>query len=146
MYPLLSEHSSHPSPLGCHRAPGHNYFYKNLFMYLAALGVNCGTWDLHCSTRDLWLQLVNSWLWHVGPSFLARDWTWAPSALGVQIVSHWTTREVPINYNLAVQIAPRFDPRTSEAGFVRVPIDLEYVLLSGRISCCRPTSSFLCCL
>ena len=47
---------------------------KNI--YLAVLGLSCGT-------RDLYLQ-------HVGSSSLTR-----PPALGAQSLSHWTTREVP---------------------------------------------------
>ena len=54
-------------------------FFKKKIIYLAALGISCG---------DLWLC-------HVGSSFLTWDGTWAP-ALGVQSLSHWTTREVPV--------------------------------------------------
>ena len=38
---------------------------------------------------------MQSQLRHVGPSSLTSDRTWAP-ALGVQSLSHWTIREVPI--------------------------------------------------
>ena len=54
-----------------------------LFIYLAVLGLSRGTWG------------VRSSLWHVGSSSLTRDQTWAP-ALGVQSISHWIPREVPL--------------------------------------------------
>ena len=66
---------------------------KYLFIYLAALGLSCGMWDLRCHMRDLRCHMqdlhcgvVGSLvavcgifqLWHVGSSSLTRDRTWAP--------------------------------------------------------------------
>ena len=53
------------------------------FIYLAALGLGCDLRDLLSS-----LQLG-------GSSFLTRDQTQVPAA-GVQSLSHWTAREIPI--------------------------------------------------
>ena len=44
--------------------------------------------------RIFYLQHVNSYLQHVGSSFLTRDWTQAP-CIGSAVINHWTTREVP---------------------------------------------------
>ena len=37
-----------------------------LFIYLAASGLSCGTWDLRCRTRDLLLRRAGSLLWRAG--------------------------------------------------------------------------------
>ena len=53
----------------------HTYVFLNFFfhiIYLAVLGFSCGMWDL----------------------VLTRNQTHAP-CLGVQSLSHWTTREAP---------------------------------------------------
>ena len=51
-----------------------------IFLYLVAPGLSCGT-------QGLYLQ-------HAGSSSLTRGWTWDPG-IGMQSLSHWTTREVP---------------------------------------------------
>ena len=48
-----------------------------------------------CSTWNIRLWHVNSWLWHAGSSSLTRDRTRAP-ALGMRSLNHWTAGEVPI--------------------------------------------------
>ena len=39
--------------------PGEKDF-KNIVIYLAALGLRCSTWDLHCGTQDLSLRCMDS--------------------------------------------------------------------------------------
>ena len=39
--------------------PKFNIYFKKIFIYLAALGLSCSTWDLRCRVQDLYL-------WHVG--------------------------------------------------------------------------------
>ena len=57
-------------------------FFFLSFIYLAAPGLSCSTWDLV------------SW-----PGIEPR-----PSALGVQSLSHWTTREVPLPLPLTLEL------------------------------------------
>ena len=65
-----------------------DFFLIYSFICLPALG-------LSCSTQDLQWWHMNSQLWHVRPSSLTRDQTHSP-ALGWWCLSHWTTREVPV--------------------------------------------------
>ena len=58
------------------------FFLKKSFIYLAAPGLSCSTWDLV------------SW-----PGIEPR-----PFALGVQSLSHWTTREVPLPLPLTLEL------------------------------------------
>ena len=51
-------------------------FLKYLFIYLAVLGVSCGTWD-----PALWAGIKPR-----------------PPALRAWSLSHWTTREVPVSF------------------------------------------------
>ena len=60
----------------------HFFFKKFILYYLAALGLSCGTWDFQSSVQP------------VGSNSLTRDQTQAP-VLGVQSLSHLTTKEVP---------------------------------------------------
>ena len=88
-----------------------NYFSLSwLKIYLAALGLSCGTWDLHCVLEDLPLQCTDSLVvmhrlsscgtqplllhgtWDL--SSQARDQTCVP-CIARQIINHWPTREVP---------------------------------------------------
>ena len=55
-------------------------FFFLIFIYLAASGFSCGTWDLQSSLRRMWF------------SSLTRDWT-LPPALGAWSLSPWTSRE-----------------------------------------------------
>ena len=58
-----------------------DFLRKYLFVYLAVPGLNCGTQTLSCSMWDIvpWQRI------ELGPP-----------ALGMQSLSHWTTREVPM--------------------------------------------------
>lgn len=47
----------------------HILFFKEIFIYSAAVGPGCGIQDL---------LVVNSYLPHVGSPSLTRDHTWAP--------------------------------------------------------------------
>ena len=59
----------------------HSFFFSNIYLfYLAALGLICGMWDLV------------PW-----PGIEPR-----PPSLGAQILSHWTTKEVPVTPFLIV--------------------------------------------
>ena len=72
------------------------------FIYLAALGLSCGTRDLCCSTRtSLWLRCNGSRVRVLSCpeargnlSSLTRDQTRVP-CIGRWILNHRTTREVP---------------------------------------------------
>ena len=72
------------------------YFHGvSLVIYLAVPALSCGM-------QDLLLQHVNSQLacrwqisWHAAYSSSSRDQTQAPT-LGVQSLSPWTTRTVPV--------------------------------------------------
>ena len=85
-------------------------FSKFLLFYLAALGLSCGTWCLHCY---VWAP----WLLHIGFLVAAyRLCSWGvcvlvpwpgiepkPPSLGVQTLNHQTTRNVvPPRFNLWV--------------------------------------------
>ena len=61
------------------------HFKKYLFFLFGRAGFQCGTWDPWSSLRH-----AKSQLQHVGFSSLTRL-----PALGMQSLSHWTTREVP---------------------------------------------------
>ena len=44
--------------------------FKYLFIYLAAPGLSCGTWDLHCGMRDLLVvacELFSCSMWDLVP-------------------------------------------------------------------------------
>ena len=56
---------------------------------MAALGLSCGTWDLHCGMRDL---LVEAGMWDLVPQPGIEP---RSPALGALSLNHWTTREVP---------------------------------------------------
>ena len=64
-----------------------NYY---LFIYLAALSLCCGIWDLQSS-----LQHVGSLVEACGIEFLQPGFEPRSSALGAWSLSHWTTRKVP---------------------------------------------------
>ena len=72
------------------------YIHMNLFVYLAVLGLNCGMWDLQSSLRH-----TESFSWGMWDFFSGGIWDlipWPvielePPALGVQSLSHWTTKE-----------------------------------------------------
>ena len=88
-----------------------NYFSLSwLKIYLAALGLSCGTWDLHCILEDLSLQCTDSLvvmhrLSSCGTQPLLLHGTWDLSSqtrdrtcdpcIARQIINHWPTREVP---------------------------------------------------
>ena len=79
---------------------------------MAASGLSCGMWDLHCSMRDLSLRCAGFLsldearglsscgtraelpcsMWDV--SSPTRDWT-RVLCIGRRFLYHWTTREVP---------------------------------------------------
>ena len=81
-----------------------SFFFFLIFIYLAALGLSCGTQDLHCGTRDLllWGSLQ---LWHMGSRMdrlsscptvfgtlvLPREIKAGSHALETRGHSHWTT-------------------------------------------------------
>ena len=68
--------------------------FKYLFIYLAAPGLSCGTWDLHCGMRDLLVvacELFSCSMWDLVPWPGIEP---GPPALGAWSLSHWTTREV----------------------------------------------------
>ena len=58
-------------------------------VYLAALGLGCGTWDLQ---SDAACRTFSCGVWGLVPWPRTQP---APPALGVWNLSHWTTREVP---------------------------------------------------
>ena len=58
------------------------FFLIFIFIYLAALGLSCNTWDLWSS---LWH--ADSYLHHVGSSFLTGDRTWAPPYWGLGVLA-----------------------------------------------------------
>ena len=66
----------------------HSLFFFCVFIYLTALGLCCGLWDLFsCGTQTL------SWgLWDLVPWPGLEP---GPPTLGAQNLSQWTTREVP---------------------------------------------------
>ena len=83
--------------------------YTLIFIYLAAPGLSCSTWDLcchvqvlHCSMRDLLVMVhgifscgmwtLSCGMWDLVPWPGIKP---EPPALGVWSLSHWTTREVP---------------------------------------------------
>ena len=55
--------------------PTHSGFKRKKNIRLAAPVLSCSAGDLHLvfGMRDLWLWRVNSYLWGVGSSSLARD-------------------------------------------------------------------------
>ena len=80
------------------------------------LGLSCGARDLHCSMQDLFFfffscGMCTSQLWHAdflvaACELLVAACIWdlvpqpgvepGPPALGVQSLTHWITREVPV--------------------------------------------------
>ena len=69
-----------------------------ILIYLAVLGLSCGTWyvwsslwHVGCLVVACTLSVATIW----GSSSLTRDRTWAPCLHGAWSISHWTTREVP---------------------------------------------------
>ena len=58
-----------------------------MFIHLAALCLDCGVWGLIVSCR-MWDLVARSGI------------TSGLPALGTWSLSHWTTREVPLNLNL----------------------------------------------
>ena len=99
-----------------------------LFIYLAALGLSCGTWGRHCVMWDLLVGVhglshcgtrtpgypgsvvVPCGLWHMGSSS-TRDQTCVP-CVGGQILNHWTTRDVPVTHGcLQSALLPTSSPR-----------------------------------
>ena len=61
-------------------------------IYLAVLGLSCGTRNLCCSifSHGMWTLGCGMWDLVPRPEIEPR-----PPALGAQSLSHWTTREVP---------------------------------------------------
>ena len=86
-----------PPPLVSTSARGWDFFFFNiyLFIYLAAPGLSCSTRDLRCSIQALSCDMRDL---VPRPGIEPR-----PPALGVQILNHWTTREV-----LRLGFKPRF--------------------------------------
>ena len=68
---------------------GTAYFLK-IFIYLAALGLSCGMWDLdlHCHMQ---IPTWSIWDLVLQPGIEPRS-----PALGAQHFSHWTTRVVSV--------------------------------------------------
>ena len=66
--------------------PLFSLFFKKIFVYLATLGLSCGTWDLCC------VMWKSCGMW--GLSSPTRDQTHIP-CISSQILNHWTTRQVP---------------------------------------------------
>ena len=73
------------------------YILYIFFIYLAVLGLSCGTQDLQSSLQHVGCLVVackmascGMWDLVLWPRIKLR-----PPALGVQSLSHWTTREVP---------------------------------------------------
>ena len=77
-------------------------FKKYLFIYLAAPGLSCSTWDLRCHVWDLLVAACKTFSCG-GPTLSCSMWDLdpragvepVPPALGAWSLSHWTTREVP---------------------------------------------------
>ena len=104
----------------------------HLFIYLAASGLSCGTWDLRCSMRDLSLRhaafsLAVAQAPACSGSVDAAHGLSCPAACGIpvsptrdgtcipctgrQILNHWTTREIPdiaflLQGNMGLQNSP----------------------------------------
>ena len=75
------------------------YLFIYLFIYLALLGLSCGTQDIFsCSMWDLFFFFsCCMWILSCGMRDLV-PWPGiesSPPVLGVQRLSHWTTKEVP---------------------------------------------------
>ena len=68
-------------------------FIIKIFIYLAVPSLSCGMWDLGSSMFVEALEFFSCGLWDLvsWPGLEPR-----PPALGVQSLSHWTTREVPV--------------------------------------------------
>ena len=76
--------------------------YLLIFIYLAALGLSCGNWDLLSLSQfggslvviyEILSCKLSCILWDLVPWPMMEP---GPPALRVQSSSHWTTREVPI--------------------------------------------------
>ena len=65
------------------------YIYVLKTVYLAALGLSCGTWDLQ---SDAACRAFSCGVWGLVPWPRTQP---GPPALGVWNLSHWPTREVP---------------------------------------------------
>ena len=72
------------------------FFLRILLIYLAVLGLSCGTWDVWSSLQQPGSLVSACELLAVAPrsSSLTRDRTQAPE-LGATSLRHWTTREIP---------------------------------------------------
>ena len=81
-----------PNPcLGSHLYELLEYILKKyLFIYLAALGLNCSMWDLQSSLQHT--GLFSCSMWDLFPWLGLEP---GPPASWVQSLSQWTTREVP---------------------------------------------------
>jgi len=65
------------------------FLFQYLFIYLAASGLNCGTWDILVAECGIVFS-CSMWDLDPWPGIELR-----PRALGVWSLSHWTTREYP---------------------------------------------------
>ena len=65
-------------------------FFQKLLIYLAALGLSCSTWDLHCGMKGLQLRHVSSQLWHVGSRFPDQGLNSSPriGSVGSQLLDY----------------------------------------------------------
>ena len=76
-------------------------FSKFLLFYLAALGLSCGIWHLHCYLRAPWLlhtgflvaayRLFSWGVWDLVPWLGIKP---KPPSVGVQSLNHWSIRDV----------------------------------------------------
>ena len=75
--------------------PVFNLFFKKIFIYLAAPGLNFVTWDLlvvACGIFSCGTRILSCGMWDLVPRPGIEP---GPPALGAQSLSHWTAREVP---------------------------------------------------
>ena len=73
------------------------YIHMYLFVCLAVLGLNCGLWDLQSSFRHTESFSCGTWDFFSGGIWDLIPWpviALEPPALGVQSLSHWTTKEL----------------------------------------------------
>ena len=92
------------------------YLFKEIFIYLAASGLSCSTQDLCCLT----FLVVECRIFSCGMRDLV-PWPgieFGPLALGVQSLSYWPVREVPVFYYLKK--------------WVELPRDLRSRLIQGQ--------------
>ena len=67
-----------------------HYFFFLMFIYLAALGLGCSIWDLHCVMQDVSLQCSGSLIVVSGLRACRLSWgTWLSCSMACRILVPW---------------------------------------------------------